>query len=190
VAPETLKPDPAVVAAFTVTAAVPVEVRVRDCVDGVLTLTLPKARLEVLTPNVGTDAVNCRVKVAAVPPAFAVRVADCTVLTEDTVAVKPAFVEPAGTVAEAGSVTAELLLARLTGNPPLAAAAFSMIVQLSVPAPVNEPVAQFRELSTGTPVPLRPTRAVDPDDELLVMVSEPETAPAVEGSNCTDSLVL
>jgi len=54
-------------------------------------------------------------------------------------------VEPAATVTEAGTVTDELLLARLTVNPPVAAAAFRVTVQLSVPAPVKDPLAQLRE---------------------------------------------
>jgi hypothetical protein len=71
------------------------------------------------------------------------------VLTADTVAVKLAVVDPAATVTEAGTVTAELLLARLTANPPLGAAAFSVTVQLSVPAPVIDPLAQVSALNTG-----------------------------------------
>jgi hypothetical protein len=72
------------------------------------------------------------------------------VLTEDTVAVKLAVVAPAATVTLAGTTTAELLLARLTANPPLGAAAFSVTVQLSVPAPVIDPLAQVSALNTGT----------------------------------------
>ncbi len=84
---------------------------------------------------------------------------------------KPAVVAPAATVTIAGTVTALLLLARLTGNPPLAAAAFNVTVQLSVPAPVIDPLAQLSPASTGTPVPLR-FMAVDvPVEELLVRFS-------------------
>ena len=49
-------------AEFTVTATVPVELRVNDCVVGVLTATLPKERLGVLTVSVGMAAFNCRAK--------------------------------------------------------------------------------------------------------------------------------
>jgi hypothetical protein len=73
------------------------------------------------------------------------------VLTEVTVAVKLAVVAPAATVTEAGTVTELLLLARLTMSPPLAAAALNVTVQLSVPAPVNDPLLQLRTLSVGTP---------------------------------------
>jgi hypothetical protein len=57
VAPDIEKPVPDNVAEFTVTAAVPVDVSVNDCVAGVLSTTLPKARLVALTLNVEAPAV-------------------------------------------------------------------------------------------------------------------------------------
>ena len=183
-APETLKPLPATTAEFTVTAAVPVEDSVTDCVVGVFTFTLPKATVVALMLSVGTPAaLNCRAKVFATLFALAVRVTVVAVLTDDTVAEKLAELEPAATVTEAGTVTALLLLARPTANPPVAAAAFNVTVQLSVPAPVIEPLLQVRPVSTGKPVPLRLT--VGFDDAVLVMVNVPVTAPAAVGSNCT-----
>jgi hypothetical protein len=107
------------------------------------------------------------------------------VLTAETVAEKLAVVDPAATVTVAGTVTAELLLATLTVNPPLAAAAFSVTVQLSVPAPVIEPLEQLSALNIGTPLPLRAIVVDEPLEELLVRVNEPEAAPATVGSNCT-----
>jgi hypothetical protein len=190
VAPETMKPVPATLAALTVTDAVPVEDNVSDCVVAVFKLTLPKDKLEELTLSVGTDAPSCRAKVSVALPALAVRVAVCAVLTEETVAVNVALLAPAATAREAGTVTALLLLARLTAKPPVAAAAFRVTVQLSVPDPVNDPLVQFSPLSTGMPVPLR-VMAVDvPVEELLVRVSEPEAAPAAVGSNCTVSAAV
>ncbi len=50
---------------------------------------------------------------------------------------------------EPGTAIAELLLVRLTLNPPLGAAAFSVTVQTSVPAPVIDPLAQVSPLNTG-----------------------------------------
>jgi hypothetical protein len=91
---------------------------------------------------------------------------------------------------EAGTVTAELLLDRPTVNPPLAAAAFNVTVQLSVPAPVIEPLEQISPASTGTPVPLNVMEVVDPVDELLVSASDPDAAPATVGSNCTVSMAV
>ena len=70
------------------------------------------------TLSVGTAAPSDRAKVLATLLALAVRVVVCAVLTEETVAVKLAVVEPAATVTEAGTVTVELLLARLTAKPP------------------------------------------------------------------------
>jgi hypothetical protein len=93
------------------------------------------------------------------------------VLTVETVAVKLPVVAPAATVTLPGTVTAELLLARLTANPPLAAAAFRVKVQLSVPTPVIVPLVQVSPLKTGIPVPLRPIRVEVPLAELLVRVN-------------------
>ena len=103
---------------------------------------------------------------------------------------KLAEVDPPATVTDAGTVTAELLLARLTANTPLAAATFSVTVQLSVPAPVIDPLLQLSPLNTGTPVPLRPIRVELPLEELLVRVSWPVAAPAVLGSNCTVNVAV
>jgi hypothetical protein len=112
------------------------------------------------------------------------------VVTADTVAEKLPVVDPAATVTEAGTVTAVLLLARVTANPPLAAATFSVTVQLSVPAPVIDPLVQLSPLNTGTPVPLRLINVEVPLDELLVRVNEPLAAPAIVGSNCTVSVAV
>ncbi len=145
VTPETVKPVPVMVAALTVTAAVPVEERVCVSVVAVFTFTLPKDSLDEPTLSVGTAAPSDRAKVSATLPALAVRVTVRAVLTDETVAVKLAVVAPAATVTVAGTVTDELLLARLTAKPPVGAAAFRVTVQLSVPAPVIEPLAQLNE---------------------------------------------
>jgi hypothetical protein len=112
------------------------------------------------------------------------------VLTEETVAEKLTLVVPEATVTEAGTVTAELLLIKPTLRPPLAAAAFSVTVQASVPAPVIEEFEQVSELTTGTPVPLRLIEVEVPDEELLERMSEPVTEPAVVGLNSTVSVVV
>jgi hypothetical protein len=75
------------------------------------------------------------------------------VLTEETVAVKLPVVDPAATVTEAGTVTAESLLATPTANPPLGAGPLSVTVQLSVPAPVIDELPQMSPLSSGALVP-------------------------------------
>jgi len=107
----------------------------------------PLAQVSAL--NTGTPVLSCSAKVFATPPALAVNVTVCAVLTAETVAVKLALVDPAPTVTEAGTVTAELLLARLTANPPLGAAALSVTVQLSVPAPVMDPLTQVNPPKIG-----------------------------------------
>jgi hypothetical protein len=146
---------------------------------------LPNARLDVLTLNVDVEVPSCSANVLAELPALAVSVTDCEVLTEEIVAVKLALVAPAGTVTDAGTVTAELLLARLTRNPPPAAAALTVTLQLSVPVVVIDPLAQVNEFRTGTPVPLRLRLVEVPEVELLVNMSEPVAAPAAVGSNWT-----
>ena len=73
--PETVKPLPVTAAALTVTAAVPVEVRITDCVVGVLRFTFPNATLVALMLSVGTPKPSCRLKVCATLPALAVNIA-------------------------------------------------------------------------------------------------------------------
>jgi hypothetical protein len=103
--------------------------------------------------------------------------------TEDTVAVKPELTVPAGTLTDAGTVTALLLLERVTANPPGAAAAFRVTVQLSVPEPVMEAVVQLKLLRTGTPVPLSAITDDVPLEELLVSVICPDDEPETVGLN-------
>lgn len=100
------------------------------------------------------------------------------------------MVAPEATITEPGTVTAELLLARLTANPPLAAATFSVTVQLSVPAAAIDALVQVKPLKTGTLLPVRLITVEVPLEELLVKVSEPVSAPAAVGSNCTVSVAV
>jgi hypothetical protein len=123
-------------------------------------------------------------------PALAVIVTACAVATEDTVAVNPALVAFAGTVTALGTVTAELLLDRLTLRPPLAAAPFSVTVQASVPDPVMDALLQESALSaaggvSAVPVPLRLITAAPLVEELLMTVIAPVSVPAAAGLNCT-----
>ncbi len=111
-------------------------------------------------------------------------------LTVDTVAEKLALVAPAATVTDDGTVTAVSLLDRLTAWPPVPAAAFSVAVQVSVPALVIEPLKQLSPLSTGCPVPLRLIADVAPLDELLLSVTVPLTAPAAVGLNTISSVAV
>jgi len=169
-----VKPVPDSVAELMVTGAVPLEVSVTGNVVGVFTVTLPNARLAGLMVSVGTAAFNCKAKVFDTPPVLAVRVTDCAVVTEVTVAVNPALVALAGTTTVAGTVTAVLLLLNPTLTPPLPAAELSVTVQLSLPAPVRDALVQDNEPNvpdTAVPVPLSPISAVPLVDELLLIVS-------------------
>jgi hypothetical protein len=123
-------------------------------------------------------------------PAFADKVTVCAVLTEETVAAKVVLDAPAPTVTEEGTETAALLLERPTVTPPVGAAAFSTTVQVSVPDPDMDELAQESEVSTGTPVPLSAIVVVLPLLELLVSVIWPLNDPETDGSNCTVSVTL
>jgi hypothetical protein len=107
----------------------------------------------------------------------------------ETVAVNPTLVALAGTVTDGCTVTAELVLARLTLIPPEGAAALRVTVQASVPEPDIDELAHEMPLRVGVaaavPVPLRLTATVEFVEELLVMVNCPVAEPAAEGSNCT-----
>jgi hypothetical protein len=168
-----VKPVPVSVAALIITAAVPVDVRVTDCVATVFTVTLPKATLVALILSIGAAAFNCRAKLLEMLPALAVRVTAGAVATDkdETVAVNPALVAFAATVTVFGTVTVVLLLDRPTVSPPLAAAAFSVTVQASVPAPVIDELLHESALNIGVPVPLRLIAVVALVEELLVMSS-------------------
>jgi hypothetical protein len=80
-------------------------------------------------------------------------------------------------------VTEELLLAKFTMKPPLAAAVFRVTVQASALAPVKEELAHEMAFNTAMPVPLRLMAALPLVDELLLTVSVPDAAPAAVGSN-------
>ena len=113
---------------------------------------------------------------------MAVSVAVWAVETEVAVAKKLAVCERAGMVIEAGVVTAAMLLARLTAKPPAGAGVFSVTVQMSVPEPVMEALAQESPVRVAVPVPVRLIADGLPA-ELLTMEIWPVSAPAVAGSN-------
>lgn len=186
---------PVSVAALIVTGAVPVDASVKDCVEVTFNATSPKGTLLALMLNVEVPGFNCNAKLSVTVPALAVNVAVWAVLTAETLAVKPVLVDPAGIVTVAGTVAAALLLDRLTVNPPLCAAAVKVSMHESVLVPVMLPLLQESALNAGiglpeepdVPVPPRFTTAVDPVEELLLMVSCPAANPVAAGSNCTFS---
>lgn len=71
-APGRVNPAPVIVAPLIVTGTVPVEVKVTDCVAGVLTTTSPNATLVALMLRARIAAFSCRVKVLSALPALAV----------------------------------------------------------------------------------------------------------------------
>jgi hypothetical protein len=122
------------------------------------------------------------------PPALAVRVTACAVVTDETVAVNPALLALAGTTTVAGTVTAALLLVNDTLKPPLPAGPLNVTVQASLPAPLIDALLQDNALKVAAavvPVPVRPISAVALLADVLWTVSSPVTAPAVAGSNFT-----
>jgi len=154
VAPEIAKPTPVRVAALIVTVPVPVEDRISVWVDGELTGTLPNATFAALTLSVETGAANCRLKALELPAVLAVSVAIWELLTVDVVAVNGALLAPAGTITDAGTATAFILLAKAMAWPPAAAAAFKVTAQsVALPA-VMEALAQSNCFTCGTALPV------------------------------------
>ena len=187
-APEIEKPAPVSVAELIVTAAAPVEVKVTVCVVAVFTATLPNVTVVVLRLSPGVATLTWMLKVWDAPPAVAVTTAVWEVETAAMVAEKLAVVAPAATVIEVGTVTAALLLDKLTAVPPLAAAALRVTEQESVAGPTTEPLVQVKALTEGAaeaPVPLKLTTALPLVAESLAIVSWPVAAPAAAGLNCT-----
>ena len=189
VAPDIVKPVPLNVAELIVTGAVPVEVNVTGSVDAVFTVTLPNAKLGALTVNVGTLAAvafSCRAKVLETPPALAVSVTDCAVVTDDTVAVNPTLVALAETATVAGTVTAALLLVRPTVTPPPPASELSVTEQVSFPDPMTDALLQERALNPAAdavPVPVVPV-------VLVPAVLLPAALPQPESETTTEQHVI
>ena len=169
------------------------EVSVRVCVPVCPTVTLPKLMFVALTLKVGVVAPSCNAKSFVTPPELAPMVAVCAEVTADMDAVNAALVALAATVTVAGTETAASLLDRLTLVPPLPAAELKVTVQASDPEPVMDPWLQAMPLSRPeeafAPVPLRLIRAVEFDEELLVIDNWPEAEPAAVGSNVTLTVV-
>jgi hypothetical protein len=121
--------------------------------------------------SVGTGTHNWRAKLVVTVPALAVRLAVCAVETGDTLAVNWAVVAFAAMKDADGTITAALLLDRVTLKPPASAGPLIVTVQRSVPVPPIDALLQERLVSLGAPVPLRGITAVLLTEELLVTVS-------------------
>lgn len=149
-----MKPVPEIAIALTVTAEPPVDVNCRDCVAGLFTVTFPNAIAFELIVRIGAVGLNCSATVFIAVPRVAESVVVCVEETAATVAVNVPLDAPAGTATVAGSVTAALLLDRLTTTPPAGAAALNVTVQASEPAPENELLAQVNALRAATLPPV------------------------------------
>lgn len=112
--PETENPVPDAESELMVTATVPLEVTVMDCETEVPSATFPKDREVALRLNAGVAAFSCRATLFEDELAPAVNVAVWAVLTEATLAVKEALEAPDATDTLAGTLTALLLLDRVT----------------------------------------------------------------------------
>ena len=193
VVPVNAKPAPDIVGALMVRGRLPVELKVTVFVTAVVTPSLPNAKLVALVVRVRVAAKSWSATVLEMPPSEAVRVAVPAVrLDQFTVAVKLADAAPAATETVAGTVTAVLLLARVTVEPPVAAATLTVTVQTSVVEPVTDKFAQVTPVILGIPVPVRVIAVLVPAELLLLleMVNAPVTAPAAVGSNLTVKAVV
>ena len=97
-------------------------------------------------------------------------------LTDETFATNVTLVLPPATVTEGGTVTAALLLDRLTDSPFDGAATFVETVHVSVPAPVIFDLEQLSWLRIAVlvaPLPRNFTVAAGPEEELVMMLNWP-----------------
>ena len=132
---------------------------------------------------------SCSERVLVTPASDAVRVTVCVVVTAEAAAVNDAVVAPDGTVTDAGTESALLLLARATAIPPVPAALVSETEHASETAPVRELEAQVRaprvaEVAGAVPEPESATVVVLVA-ALLVRVSAPVTDPVAVGAKLT-----
>ena len=102
-------------------------------------------------------------------------------VTAVALTVKVALEAPGGTVTDAGTVSAVVVLARLT-TVVVVTVPVRVTVQESVAAPVSDALLHETALTAGCPVPLSAIVAVV---ALLVIVTEPVAAPATVGSKPT-----
>ena len=95
-------------------------------------------------------------------------------LTVDTVALNLTLLSPAGTVMDAGTLMAAMLLERATKSPPEGAAALVVSVHVSLTAPVTVVVSQLRPLSKAfcaEPLPCSFTVAAGVEEEVAITLN-------------------
>jgi len=172
--PESANPVPVTAAALIVSAAVPDEVRVTVLLAAVFSARVPNATLVLLTVSPGAVAFSASAKVFETPPDVAVSVTVWLEVTAAAVAVKLALVAPAAIVTEAGTVTALLLLDRVTAVA-LAAAPVRLNVQPSVPAPASELLVQDTAFRVAAVLPL-------PLQNVAICITHPPVSFRVDGA--------
>jgi hypothetical protein len=146
----------------------------------------------------GADAAPLRLidVVFATDPCVAVNATVWDDATADTFAAKLALVALEDTNTETGTVTALLLLARLTVKPLLGAGALNVTVHVSVPAPIIDGVAQPSPVSEASdefdPFPCNFTPLVTFDDctPTASTLSCPVESVAEPGLNRISTLML
>jgi hypothetical protein len=132
-----------------VTLADPVELNFNVCEAGLFSDVLPNAMLVALIASAAVPGFNCNDSFWEIPPPVAVKVTDREVATALTLAVNVALAAEAGTVIELGTLTAELLLARVTLKPLAGAGAERLTVHVSASVPAMEVLLQERPLKAA-----------------------------------------
>jgi hypothetical protein len=198
--PTIVKPAPVMVAEFTVTGAVPVDVSVNDCVVDVFTVTLPKLRLAALTVNWGLAAavlVPLRATTAVEPVAESLLIVICPLAAPVTAGLNCTC----NVTAWAGFSFTGTLPPTIVKPAPVMVAELTVTGAVPVDVNVNDcVVAVFTVtlpklrlavltanwgLGAAVLVPLRTTTVVEPVDESLLIVICPLAAPVDVGRNCT-----
>lgn len=146
---------------------------------------VPNATFVMLRLSASIAGFNCSAYVVDAPPAVAVRVAVCAVLTAAAAAVNPALEAPPATVTDAGTVTTLLLLVRLT-TVAFVADEDSITVHASVPAPVSDALLHETALTAAdagdAPCPVPVNGIVVSLEVLSTIVAVPLKALADLGS--------
>ena len=128
--------EPTTVIEEIVIGAVPEEVRVTDWVPVLPTATFPNDTDAVFRVSAATPVgESVMLNVCVIPPALALMVPVCAVLTPSTVVVNAALVAPFATVTRAGTTTAPSLVDMATLRLAVAVAV-RYTVQASVPFPL------------------------------------------------------
>jgi hypothetical protein len=192
-----------IVAAFTVTGEVPVDVNVNDCAVTVFTVTLPKLKLAELTVNCGLGAavlvplsVTCAAEpvdesllMVICPLADPVAVGrNCTSNVIDCVGFSFAGRFPPTIAKPAPVIFAEFTV---TGDVPVDVSVNDCVVPLFTVTLPKLKLAALRVncgLEATVPAPLNAIKIVPSVVELLLTAICPLAVPVIVGSNCTCSV--